>query len=428
MNEVFWDKAQEIVSSAAEVKMKSLKACVFGFLVMAVGLATAELAVTNVTVAQRWPWENKVDIRYDVVCDDAAADIHVFFNGLDQDRQLAVKMLTLEGDGANGPVKAGSHHLVWDAGADLGTTFHAASFAVRIEALRGDALYLIIDLSGGPEAGAYPVSFAPSLPDPIPDEYKTTRMVFRYCPPGTSMMGSPVDELGRYNNEDLHLVTLTKPFYMGVFEVTQKQWELVMGNNPSIHKGDTRPVENVSYNDIRGSDDGARWPSHNRVDTVAFLGKLRQRCNLLIDLPTEAQWEYACRAGTTTALNSGKNLTNTSTCPNMAEVGRYTQNENDGKGGYNGYHTAVGSYLPNRWGLFDMHGNVWEWCLDWYTYSLGNEPCADPVGASTGSYRLMRGGRGGSNARDCRSASRDLPPTYRNFSCGFRLAFFPAGQ
>jgi formylglycine-generating enzyme required for sulfatase activity len=394
--------------------------CVVLATVMAASLATAELAVTNVTVAQRWPWENKVDIRYDVVCDDSAADIHVFFNGLDQDRLVAVKMLTLEGDGASGPVKAGSHHVVWDAGADLGTTFHAASFAVRIEALRGDALYLIVDLSGGPEAGAYPVSFAPNLPDPIPAEYKTTHMAFRYCPPGSFLMGSPADELGRYGDtEDLHLVTLTKPFYIGVFEVTQKQWELVMGYNPSWDTGDTRPVEEVSYDDIRGTDDGAGWPSHNRVD-LAFIGKLRQRCNLLIDLPTEAQWEYACRAGTTTALNSGKNLTDTNSCPNMAEVGCYNYNF--------GSHTAVGSFLPNRWGLFDMHGNVWEWCLDWYT-ELGKEPCADPVGASTGSRRLMRGGSWYFGAQYCRSANRSYyNPSYRDNNGGFRLAFFPAGQ
>ncbi len=392
-------------------------------------LAMGELVVTNVTVAQRWPWENKVDIEYEIVCDDPAAEIHVFFSGVDQDRRQSVKMLSIEGHGADGPVTAGVHRVVWDAGADMGTNFHAASFATRIEAVRGDKLYMIVDLSGGPEATNYPVSFAPSLPDPIPIEYKTTNLVLRYCPPGTFPMGSPDDELGRGSSEDLHLVTLTKPFYIGVFELTQRQWELVMGSNPSYYKGDARPVEMVSYNHIRGTDDGAGWPAHNRVDPDTFMGRLRIRCNLLFDLPTEAQWEYACRAGTTTALSSGKNLTaTTGTCPNLSEVGRYTSNRSDGKGGYS-EHTTVGSYLPNAWGLYDMHGNVLEWCLDWWKEKLGVDPVADPNGPGPGSYRLRRGGSWRHDARLCRSAYRDYDyPSYLYRDDGFRPAVFPAGQ
>lgn len=205
---------------------------VLGMAMMAVvltaGWAAAELAVTNVTVAQRWPWENKVDIGYQIVCDNPSAAIHVFVTGVDQDRRQSARMLSLTGDGATGPVSAGVHRLVWDAGADMGTNFHAASFAARIEAVRGDALYMIVNLSGGPNATNYPVSFLPNLPDPIPASYKTTNLVLRYCPPGTFSMGSPSNELGRYSNEGLHLVTLTKPFYIGVFEVTQKQWERAM--------------------------------------------------------------------------------------------------------------------------------------------------------------------------------------------------------
>ena len=409
--------------------MKKIAGLVWaGVAVLMVGRAAAELAVTNVTVAQRWPWENKVDIQYEIVCDDPAAEIHVFFSGVDEDRREAVRMLSLAGDGAAGPVTAGVHRVVWDAGADLGTTFHAAAFATRIEAVRGDALYTIVDLSGGPTAASYPVSFAPNLPDPIPAEYKTTKLVLRYCPPGTFAMGSPADELGRNTTEDLHLVTLTKPFYIGVFEVTQKQWELVMGSNPSSYKGDARPVELVSYEDIRGTDDGAGWPAHNRVDTTSFMGKLRSRCNLLFDLPTEAQWESACRAGTTAALNSGKNLTNTTTCPNLAEVGRYWYNRSDSKGGYS-EHTTVGSYLPNRWGLYDMHGNVYEWCLDWYTAQLGVAPATDPKGSATGWYRLPRGGSWYNGAQVCRAAYRIYgDPSSRSNAHGFRLVFCPAVQ
>jgi len=380
-------------------------------------------------VAQRWPWENKVDIDYEIVCDDTNADIHVFFNGVDNDRNRSVKMLSLEGDGADGPVKAGRHHVIWDAGADA-PDYSSSSFATRIEAVRGDALYLVIDLSNGPTATNYPVSYLPHLPDTIPDLYRTTNLVLRYIPPGTFLMGSPDEEFGRYDDhEDLHTVMLTKPFYIGVFEVTQMQWELVMGDNPSYGRGDMRPVEEVTYGDIRGTDDGMGWPTHGRVDPDSFLGWLRIRCNLHCDLPTDAQWEYACRAGTTTALNSGKNLTDTGTCPNMSEVGRYSGNQGDGRGGYS-QHTKVGSYLANRWNLHDMHGNVCEWTLDYYQQHLGLDPATDPVGGSTGSHRVLRGGWWLRQARDCRSAHRhkQTPSSIGTDNIGMRLAVFPAGQ
>ena len=134
---------------------------------------------------------------------------------------------------------------------------------------------------------------------------------------------------------------------------------------------------------------------------------------VLFDLPTESQWEYACRAGTSTALNNGKNLTGTDICANMGEVGRYYGNTGDGRGGY-GQHTTVGSYLPNAWGLYDMHGNVAEWCLDWWTSNLGANGRVDPLGGTSGESRVTRGGswygsgdyRSNGYAKWCRSASR----------------------
>ena len=239
--------------------------------------------------------------------------------------------------------------------------------------------YLVIDLSGGPNAASYPVSNLTDIPSGgWTDEYKTTKLVLRRIDPGTFAMGAPTGEAGRSTYDKApHEVTLTHPYYIGVFELTQRQWELVMGNRPSLFTNSTvyatRPVECVSYNHIRGANLGAWWPQMNAVDETSFMGKLRAKTGRLFDLPTEAQWEYACRAGTATALNSGKNLSAaTGVDANMAEVGRYYYNSGsfDNSYDYGGTEETgtakVGSYLPNAWGLYDMHGNVDEVCLDWY--------------------------------------------------------------
>jgi formylglycine-generating enzyme required for sulfatase activity len=262
-------------------------------------------------------------------------------------------------------------------------------------------------------------------------DYKSSKMVFRRIPAGTFTMGSPEDELGRYSDREFqHQVTLTEDFYIGVFEVTQAQYKAVMsGADPSDYKGDDRPVETVSWNTIRGG----TWPS-GAPAAETFMDRLRALvgAGYLFDLPTEAQWEYACRAGTTTALNSGKNLTDIYECSNVAEVGRYGFNNSyqggvqDGKGGYLEYHTAVGSYQPNDWGLYDMHGNVVEWCLDWYVADLGVDPVTDPVGHATGSVRVIRGGCWFSFSWSCRSANQDnYAPSGTNGTLGFRVALAP---
>ena len=286
--------------------------------------------------------------------------------------------------------------------------------------------YLVVDLSAGAEATSYPVTYMNSIPSGgWTDEYKTNKLVLRRIANGTFTMGRRSTDYPGESDFDLHDVTISKPFYMGVFEVTQKQYQLVMGSTPSSYKGDARPVECVSYNTIRGSSEGAKWPSANSVDSTSFMGKIRARTGLTFDLPSEAQWEYACRAGTTTALNSGKNLTSTSSDANMAEVGRYYYNSSsgtyDGKGQYS-QHAVVGSYKPNNWGLYDMHGNVWEWCLDWYQSSLGTSAVTDPKGAASGSDRVLRGGSWGNRAQHCRSAyCGGSSPSNGNSSNGFRL-------
>ncbi len=321
-----------------------------------------------------------------------------------------------------------------DTTAVVGTTYHY--WVTAVDSIREsefsnsdtgcvfDKKYMVIDLSGGVNATSYPISYLAEVPSGgWTDEYKTTKLILRRIPSGTFLMGSPSDEQGRYyyDWESLHQVTISKSFYIGIYEVTQKQWELVMGDNPSEYTGKARPVEKVSYDMIRGSLNGIRWPSSSDVDATSFMGTLRTKTSLkTFDLPTEAQWEYACRAGTTTALNSGKDLTGTSSCVNMDEVGRYYYTQSDGKGGCS-EHTTVGSYLPNAWGLYDMHGNVCEWCLDWFSTSLGTVPVTDPVGASSGSFRVSRGGFWYGGANRCRSADRSLYDYSTTRGGGFRL-------
>ena len=301
----------------------------------------------------------------------------------------------------------------------LVTYFGQDAFAMGNCGTDGNGKYLVIDLSEGSNAEAYPFRWTDGDPDVSNDACRTTELWLRRIPAGTFTMGSPKRELRRSDNETQHNVTLTQDYFMGIFPVTQRQWKLVMGNNPSGCKkaGPGAPVEQVSYEDICGAD--RPWPASADVAVDSFLGRLRTKTGLPgFDLPTEAQWEYACRAGTLTALNSDKDLTSCkNVCPNLDEVGWYDENSR------NTTH-AVGKKRPNSWGLYDMHGNVLEWCRDWYDTYSGD--AADPTGPASGSKRVNRGGGVCFIAESCRSAYRSyFDPCDWFFFLGFRLVFVP---
>ena len=226
-----------------------------------------------------------------------------------------------------------------------------------------------------------------------------------HIPNGKFMMGSPSSESGRYDNEIQHRVTLTKDFWLCKFPVTQEQYQAITKQNPSYFKGATRPVEQVNWHDAKEYCD---------LLNNTFNGRLP--AGYAFALPTEAQWEYACRAGTTTPFSFGSTLNgDKANCD-----GNYPYNI--GKGKYINQTTPVDSYAPNAWGLYDMHGNVWEWCNDWYgAYPTGT--VSDPVGPSKGSYRVLRGGAWDYYARSCRSAYRSNDgPSDRIYINGFRVA------
>jgi formylglycine-generating enzyme required for sulfatase activity len=249
------------------------------------------------------------------------------------------------------------------------------------------------------------LSFAEHLQAQHPKEItNSVGMKLVLIPKGTFMMGSPESEEGRQKEETQHEVTISKDYYLGVYEVTQAQYEKVMGKNPSYFQGAKvgnenadLPVENVSWD-----------------DTVEFCKRLsdlpeEKKAGRLYRLPTEAEWEYACRAGSKTAyaFDDEEGL--------LPEYGWFERNSSDRT------HT-VGLLEPNAWGLYDMHGNVWECCSDRYgDYPKG--AVSDPTGPKGGSYRVLRGGSWIIEAAHCRSADRDgTTQDDRSDDLGFRLA------
>ena len=217
-----------------------------------------------------------------------------------------------------------------------------------------------------------------------------------WCPPGSFMMGSPEGEKGRDDDETQHEVTLTKGFWLGKYEVTQEQWDRVMGSNPSNFRGAKNPVGEVSWDDVQG-----------------FIEKLNAKGAGGFRLPTEAEWEYACRAGSTTAYCFGDD-----------EQGLYSYAWYRDNSGYEEH--PVGGKKPNAWGIHDMHGNLWEWCQDWYgKYPSGS--VTDPGGPASGSCRVLRGGSWSYYPASCRSAIRlRVNPRTPGFTFfGFRVARTP---
>ena len=429
-----------------EMKMNVLNGMI-RTLVAALAFAGAALAadaggvdLTIDRVQQRYPWNGLVDIDYTIVYAAGTTvgpddNLEVLF--IDKSvTNRAVSFLQ-----APLPLTAGQHRITWDAHAD-GVKKYVDKATLRMKITHYNDVYMVIDVSGGPDASVYPVKFLNAAPVGgfNKEEYKSDNIVLRYVHYGSYMAGSPTDEFNRnpYGNfteerETQHRVALSKAFYIGLFEITQKQYLNVMKEtNPAQFKTgqwEYRPVESVTWDTVRGG----TWPN-GRPKASSFMGLLCSKCKSRdvngnytvevagLDLPTEFQWEYACRAGTTGAYGTTNEIVNTQEGQDaqMNLLGRWGVNETE----LSDTHTVVGSYASNPWGLYDMHGNVSEWCLDWYVVDpakLNPKQYLDPWGSSTstGSHTI-RGGCWSYPSRNCRSASRYALAGMRNNN-GFRL-------
>ncbi|MHC4662850.1 MAG: SUMF1/EgtB/PvdO family nonheme iron enzyme [Planctomycetota bacterium] len=238
-------------------------------------------------------------------------------------------------------------------------------------------------------------------PAPSKELTNSVGMKFVLVPAGRFNMGSPGTEAGRGTDENAHSVKITAAFYMQAAEVTQAQWKAVMGENPSESQGDDLPVENVSWHDAQ-----------------TFIRKLSEKEGKDYRLPTEAEWEYACRASSSSPFYFGEAVTTDQVNYNGEKpYGPAGQGDNREKP------TPAGSLGKNKWGLSDMHGNVWEWCADWYEKDYyKNSPAEDPQGPGGGKFRVARGGSFFTGGRECRSAKRRFcVPKHKTRDIGFRV-------
>lgn len=378
--------------------------------------AFADPSVTIDRVQQRYPWNGIVDIDYTVAntVDPTALKPAIFATAEDGRKVYASTFL------AEPDLSDGSHRLSWDAKAD-GADFVSKSTEIRFSlrhvdrATDGD--YMIIDVSKGPDAAAYKVSFVSDVADPAStfntDEYKTTKIVLKKIKAGSFWMGATDADLPYVSNDNAqvswrpefprHYVTLSKDYFIGIFKLTNAQY-LHVTNDVDLTGADTAVMKARNWNDV--------------FSPGGFMEQLNAKVKCLsrplgnIILPTEAQWEYACRAGTTTPWFFGSD-------PSVIKQYAVCKNEST---------LTVGSKLPNPWGLYDMYGLAnetnWDYLSDLYPEGDELNPVVDPCVESSppySSHHTARGGASWSNEKECRSAYRNY--CMQGTKTTFRLCF-----
>jgi formylglycine-generating enzyme required for sulfatase activity len=383
-----------------------MKKTSFAYLLLALPFAAGATSVTApIAVSGTRFWQDrqtqKVTVKYTLANqgEPAWVTMDVLTNGVSIGMQNIVKV---SGDisqrgadftAAGAVADDGTEKtIVWDARKDwYGNIGSNASVVVSAWYTNFvPEVYMVVDLSEGPEAARYPVTLTRAIPDPADLSCVSNRLWLRYIPAGTFKMGAFPDDVGHdYNDntrlrENLHQVTLTKPFYAGVFEVTRAQYRLVMGAASETSSGSPlRPMNGKKLDELWG--EGFDPSMSNDVAETSFFYALRQKTGLLFSLPTDAQWEYACRAGTVTPYNVDTNFLA------LTDVAWHSVNAASST-------HPVGQKAPNAWGLYDMHGNVFELTRDYFVHGLGTSAVTDPLRRSNGASSLSFIIRGGSFA------------------------------
>ena len=395
-----------------------MKTATFIAAIVLSAVSFGEATVTVTSVRQNWPWDSKVTIGYTLSGAAGKCNITSVSVKCHPGREYAYSRVPLSLWAIRGDIVGvanGEHEVVLDPTLDTLTNMIRivdVDFELSVaEETAADSVkpeYLVVDLSGGAYAQSWPAVAMDAL-DPTAEEYKTTKLVLRRIRPGTFLQSSPEDEPLRNSRfESQSKVTLTNDYWIGVYELTQRQYELMTGIAGASNEGGAYPRHSILFSDVRGTDAGKLWPLSSDVDDESLIGKLRTKVSLpagipdgwKFDLPTEAQWEYACRAGMDTPWNNGKPVnvyTNDSgfACDDgLDAVGWYAANSG-------GNLHKVGLRSPNRFGLYDMHGSLWEMTLG--VIHSKNMPVegVEPLGAGYpeenfpgdgDSYRVVRGG------------------------------------
>ena len=412
--------------------------CVLSAAAVLSSLAVQAFEVVNVTASQRWPWNNLVDVDYEIT---GAAVGEAFRIDLTASSSGGTKTYCASTYRTEPVGATGENRITWDFGADF-PDVRATDMQVSVTATPitpTTEIYCVIDLSAGPTATKYPVRYTLTGPAHVPgasgEKCQTTEMWLKRVQKGAFNFGSSENQNGLYRAK------FTKDFYMGLFECTQQQWALVTGNWPSSFTNAatraSRPVETIYFKELIGH---WNWPNNQTISATSFVGLMRAKTNLsTFNMPTEAQWEYTMRAGSTGGQIAPSG--------HMLEYGRFsdsggnpsavkTYNETPDVAG-----TAfVGSpYHTNNWGFYDMCGNVGEWCIDSF---ISNTPLKelyaptmaaqgyveDPTGPSSctshgqsSEERPLRGGRWDGAASAGVSTARSSPLSKKTHGAGVRF-------
>ena len=379
--------------------------------------------VSDVVVQQSWPCSRLIDVAF-VIDGEAGAGARydVTLTARNGTEELTVPSAAISGD--VGPLAAGVHTLTIDPVAAGFPQDVMTRFNVTVAASNSPA-YMIVDLATGAKTYNYDWS---QLMDVSDATYKTDKMVFKHVSAGTFNMGCvPPSAAFQSVSMTSHVVRLTKDYWLGVYEVTQMQWYNMMGNWPSyftnISDRACRPVENVTLAQVRGNWNIARFSP----PATSFIGAFAARSGLSADLPTEAQIEYAMRAGD--SENWYKNANSNDKLVSHARVqnnsGGYTYNSNESQDLHNitiatGGTAAVGSFLANDWGFYDLCGNVWEMCYDRASYKDHTGPQVDPVHDLIQNSIEIHGGCFNSNYQWANNTARSNSST-ASWGTGFRV-------